>query len=116
MELTDRELRAPVVKTIEFALSVLMANVLKAAESKKMSPAMNELTLSELIDVTCEKSVVVVIELANTVLNCPVRLSVLLTFKELTLSVLMDPLRNVNALPAIELTSIVLKAPSCDAM
>jgi hypothetical protein len=69
MELTDRELRAPVVKTIAFAFSVLMASVLKLAASKKISPAMNELTVSELIDVVCENSVFAVMELAKTVLN-----------------------------------------------
>lgn len=49
MELADRELRVPVVKTIEFALRVLMASVLRVAESKKISPATKELTDNELI-------------------------------------------------------------------
>jgi hypothetical protein len=69
MELTDRELSDPVVKTIEFAFSVLIANELSVAESNKMSLAKNELTVKELIVVICENNVFVTIELASMVLN-----------------------------------------------
>ncbi len=91
IELTDNELRVPVVNAIDVAFNVLITIVLYVAESKYISPAMKELTFRVLIDANVVNREAVVCVLAITVLKLPVRLTVLFTFNELTFNELNDP-------------------------
>jgi hypothetical protein len=111
IELTDNELSEPVVKTIDVALNVLTTIVLYVADSNRISPVTNELTVRVLNTAFCANIVDIVAVFVVIVLNVPLRAVMLLALSELTDRELKDPF-----VPVKELTHRELNDPNCDAI